>query len=66
MVNRFINANYLEYIPILNKHIVKKDINIGNELIKENDTVEMENNDITYFEVIFKFPVFFENFALIL
>ena len=49
----FINSNYLEYIPILNKHIVKKDINLGDMLIQENDTVEMENNDITYFEVLF-------------
>ncbi len=49
----YINSNYLEYIPILNKHIVKKDIKIGETVILENDTVEIENNDITYFEVLF-------------
>jgi len=50
----FINSNYLEYIPVINKYIIKKDIELNGEVIKENDTIEIDNNDITYFEISFK------------
>ena len=50
----FINLNYLEYIPVINKYIIKKDIELNGEVIKENDTIEIDNNDITYFEISFK------------
>ena len=49
----FINASFLEYIPILNKYIVKSDINLDGNLITENDTIEIDNKDITYFEISF-------------
>ena len=49
----YINENYLEYIPLLNKHILKKDFNLNGNKIFENDTVEVENKDITYFELKF-------------
>ena len=49
----YINENYLEYIPLLNKHILKKDVDLNGNTIFENDTVEVENQDITYFELKF-------------
>ena len=49
----FINENYLEYIPFMNKHILKKDIDIGGKKLFEKDTVEVDNPDITYFELNF-------------
>jgi len=50
----FINENYLEYIPFMEKHILKKDIEIGGKKLFEKDTVEVDNPDITYFELYFK------------
>jgi cytochrome c-type biogenesis protein CcmF len=50
----YINSNYLEYLPLSNSHILKKDILLGDKLYKENDTVEVDNNDITYFELLFE------------
>ena len=49
----YINENYLEYIPLLNKYILKKDVDLNGNTIFENDTVEVENQDITYFELKF-------------
>ena len=49
----YINENYLEYIPVLNKHILKQDFEINGSRIFENDTVELENKEITYFEIKF-------------
>jgi cytochrome c-type biogenesis protein CcmF len=50
----YINSNYLEHLPLSNSHILKKDILLGDKLYKENDTVEVDNNDITYFELLFE------------
>ena len=49
----FINENYLEYIPFIQKHILKKDIEIDGRKLFEKDTVEVDNPDITYFELNF-------------
>ncbi len=49
----FVNENYLEYIPIINKYILKKDIEIDGYKLLENDTVEIDNNEITYFDLKF-------------
>ena len=50
----FVNENYLEYIPIINKYVLKKDIEINGYKLLENDTVEIDNNDITYFDLKFE------------
>jgi len=50
----YINSNYLEFIPLSNNHILKKEISVGGKFYKENDTVEVDNNDITYFELLFE------------
>ena len=50
----FVNENYLEYIPIINKYILKKDIEINGYKLLENDTVEIDNNEITYFDLKFE------------
>ena len=49
----FINENYLEYVPILEKYILKKDIEGNGKILYEKDTVEVDNKDITYFELKF-------------
>ena len=49
----YINSNYLEFIPIINKYIIKKDIEFDGNIFYENDTIEIDNNDITYFEISF-------------
>ena len=46
--------NYLEYIPIINKYVLKKDIEINGYKLLENDTVEIDNNEITYFDLKFE------------
>ena len=38
---------------LLNKYILKKDVDLNGNTIFENDTVEVENQDITYFELKF-------------
>mgnify|MGYP001195027925 FL=1 len=50
----FVNENYLEYIPIINKYVLKKDIEINGYKLLENDTVEIDNNEITYFDLKFE------------
>jgi len=50
----YFNSNYLEYLPLSNVHILKKEISIGGKLYNENDTVEVDNNNITYFELKFE------------
>ena len=50
----FVNENYLEYIPIINKYVLKKDIEINEYKLLENDTVEIDNNEITYFDLKFE------------
>jgi len=52
--NGFVNENYLEYIPIINKYILKKDIEINGYKLLENDTVEIDNNETTYFDLKFE------------
>ena len=52
--SRYINENYLEGIPILNKFILKKDVDLNGKKFLENDTIELENQNITYFELKFK------------
>ena len=52
--SEYINSNYLEYLPFYNAHILKKKISIGGSLYNENDTVEVDNNNITYFELKFE------------
>ncbi len=49
----FINENYLEYVPILEKYILKRDIEDNGKILYEKDTVEVDNKDITYFELKF-------------
>ena len=49
----YINENYLEYIPLLNQYILKKDVDLNGNIIFENDTIELENKNITYFELKF-------------
>ena len=50
----FVNENYLEYIPIINKYVLKKDIEINGYKLLENDTVEIDNSEITYFDLKFE------------
>ena len=50
----FINKNFLELIPLENKYILKKDLTFDGVDLKENDTLDVDNNDITYFELSFK------------
>ena len=49
-----INDNYIDYVPILDKFILKKNLLLGGINFNENDTIELENNDISFFEVEFK------------
>ena len=41
-------------MPLSNNHILKKEISVGGKFYNENDTVEVDNNDITYFELLFE------------
>ena len=50
----YINKNFLELIPLENKYIIKKDLSLKGIDFKENDTVDVDNNDITYFELNFE------------
>ena len=50
----FINKNFLELLPLENKYILKKDLSLDGVELKENDTLDVDNNDITYFELSFK------------
>ncbi len=47
----FINANYLEFLPVINKYLLKKDVDVLR--LKENDTLELYNDNITFFEIEF-------------
>ena len=49
-----INQNYLEFIPIINKYVLKKNIDLNDKTIFENDTIEVSNRNISYFEIEFK------------
>ncbi len=49
----FINKNFLELLPLENKYILKKDLTLDGVDLKENDTLDVDNNDITYFELSF-------------
>ena len=48
----YINKNFLELIPLENKYIIKKDLSLKGIDFKENDTVDVDNNDITYLSLI--------------
>lgn len=52
--SEMINDNYIDYVPILDKFILKKNLLLGGINFNENDTIELENNDISFFEVEFK------------
>ena len=51
--SEMINDNYIDYVPILDKFILKKNLLLGGINFNENDTIELENNDISFFEVEF-------------
>ena len=50
----FVNENYLEFVPIINKYILKKNIKTNGHELLENDTVEIDNKEITYFDLKFE------------
>ena len=63
-VSAYVNENYLEYVPFLEKHILKKDLEINGITFLEKDTVEVDNQDITYFELKFSDQNSNYNFSL--
>ena len=48
-----INNNHIEYVPILDKFILKKNLFLGKKNYNENDTIELENKNISFFEIEF-------------
>jgi|TARA_B110000263_G_scaffold102715_1_gene89845 cytochrome c-type biogenesis protein CcmF len=51
--SEMINNNHIEYVPILDKFILKKNLFLGKKNYNENDTIELENKNISFFEIEF-------------